>query len=572
MAQLEPRRKQPRRARERRMVRERRRDTLTTVRDQNVERLSDRLPTPLQNLRINTVLRDAFWYLRRNPLVWRVALGGLGAVFLLFVIANFFGGRIFPNVWALDVHLGGMTVDEAEVALNDYWLNRLRIALFVDGQQIGEATPTQLGIVLDARATAEHARGAGLAGMPLGFGVDPVIIFSEANYLAAQDYVLDLQAQVDFPPYNAGYTLNDGQVMGVAGREGRTMEVGATLDYLRSNPTGVVRSKRFDLFTSAVRPDYVDPEPHLEKVRALVSQRFELIGYDPFTDSYLQWSTDPETLVSWIEVDANGITLRQNAFEPFLDAQNASLDVQNTARYLDPIETMNAVREAISNQTPSVTLRIRYRSQNYTVQAGDTAFAIARKTGIPFYLIRDMNSGRNLDQLSPGDVLVLPSRDVTIQVDPIPSKRIIVDLREQQLIAYENGQEVFRWAISSGVSDAPTSPGIFQILTHQDIAFGSSYTLCSVEGCGQWKMYWFMGIYEVEPGLMNGFHGAVELPNGTYLGGGQVGTPYTFGCVMSRDDQAQQLYTWAEVGTIVEIVNSEFPPQSELARQALSGA
>ena len=24
-------------------------------------------------------------------------------------------------------------------------------------------------------------------------------------------------------------------------------------------------------------------------------------------------------------------------------------------------------------------------------------------------------------------------------------------------------------------------------------------------------MNWFMGVYEVRPGLMNGFHGAVEL-------------------------------------------------------------
>jgi hypothetical protein len=60
------------------------------------------------------------------------------------------------------------------------------------------------------------------------------------------------------------------------------------------------------------------------------------------------------------------------------------------------------------------------------------------------------------------------------------------------------------------------------------------------------------------------------LPNGRYLGGGSVGAPFTFGCVMSRDDEAKQLYDWAQTGTVVEIVSSEFAPQSQLARTAFS--
>ncbi|MBZ0300613.1 MAG: L,D-transpeptidase, partial [Anaerolineae bacterium] len=63
-------------------------------------------------------------------------------------------------------------------------------------------------------------------------------------------------------------------------------------------------------------------------------------------------------------------------------------------------------------------------------------------------------------------------------------------------------------------------------------------------------------------------HGAVELPNGRYLGGGNVGEPFTFGCVMSLDENAKALYDWAELGTIVEVLSSEYPPQSALAQQA----
>jgi hypothetical protein len=82
-------------------------------------------------------------------------------------------------------------------------------------------------------------------------------------------------------------------------------------------------------------------------------------------------------------------------------------------------------------------------------------------------------------------------------------------------------------------------------------------------------MHWFMGIYEVVPGLVNGFHGRVDLPGGTIMGNGNVGTQYTYGCVMSIDGDAEQLYRWAEEGTMVEIVSSEYPPQSDLGRLAL---
>jgi hypothetical protein len=56
------------------------------------------------------------------------------------------------------------------------------------------------------------------------------------------------------------------------------------------------------------------------------------------------------------------------------------------------------------------------------------------------------------------------------------------------------------------------------------------------------------------------------------MGGGNVGQPFTYGCVMSQNDNAEQLYRWADEGTLVEILSSEYAPQSELGRQALEMA
>src|SRR5690606_14595009 len=110
---------------------------VTTLREQNVERINSALPAPVRKLRANVILRDAFWYLRRNPLVWKSALGIAGVIFALFVIVNFLSGRIFPNVWSLGVALGGMTIEDAERALINYWTNDLQIDLYVEGQRIG---------------------------------------------------------------------------------------------------------------------------------------------------------------------------------------------------------------------------------------------------------------------------------------------------------------------------------------------------------------------------------------------------------------------------------------------------
>ena len=169
-----------------------------------------------------------------------------------------------------------------------------------------------------------------------------------------------------------------------------------------------------------------------------------------------------------------------------------------------------------------------------------------------------------------GDKVQIPSRDVIIPEDPVPHKRIIIDLETQWLVGFENGNLAFDWAISSGRETAPTYPGIFQILTHDQIAFGGSFALCDEAGtnCNQWEMAWFMGIYEVVPGLMNGFHGAVLLPNGNLLGGGGVYEPTTFGCIMSLDKNARLLFDWADPGTMVEIISEEFAPESDLARYA----
>lgn len=566
------RRRNPR-VRERQQARQRRRDSMANRRDDfsGSTRVSYAYETSVAwSERISLFLQDVWWRITKTPLIMYSVVGAVVVFFLFYVLSHTISGRIYPNVWAVGVHLGDLTVEEAEAAMLTAWYNDVRIRL-TDGDREWFASPLQLGLELDTGPIAEAAKSVGMAGIPMGWTLDPVV---SADYITAQNYMLDLAEAAEIPPMNAGYAWQgEGRIVGVAGSDGRHIDVAQSMQRLMDDIAQVVRTGHMELVANPLYPDVTDPTPYLQDAYAFATSPFQMVGYDPFVDERIPWTTTPEVLTSWLEAGPNGLTLREETYANFLAAQNASiLPEGETVRYLEPLETMDKLRQAIMSKAQNVNLRIRYRPTEYSVQRGDSAFSIAARLGIPYFRFEAANQGRDLNILSVGDILNVPSLDVAIPLDPVPHKRIIIDLDRQALVAYEHGQEVFRWAISSGLSTAPTSTGTFQILSHVDVARGSSYTLCDASrNCSQWQMNWFMGVYEVaENGLMNGFHGAVLLPNGNYLGGGSVGSPYTFGCIMSRDEQAKLLYDWAELGTVVEIISMRYPPRSELGRIAFA--
>ncbi len=569
MDTYEPRRKRSGRARDRQFARQRRTEDFETLKSEAPSVDLSRLKASDVAKRASVIFNDLRWYVLHKPQVAQIAGVVLGVLFLFFLGTHLLGGRAFPNVWSLGVDIGGMNQAEAQAALETAWQNT-RIALAVDNETVLSAAPSEMGLRLDTQKTFEAARGVGMAGIPLGYGVVPVVTL---DYAASQTYFLDLTNQVEIAPSNAGYAWQESQLVGVTGSAGRALDVMLTLQSLQQDPSGIVERRRLALQMAPLPPDTTDPSPFLDTARAFTRQTLLIQGYDPYRNESIQWTTTPEEQARWLEVTAAGLVVRADVFDRFIESLNGTLNPADTTeiRYIETSEARDLVSEAINNAQTDVTLRIRYQRTQYEVERGDTGYGIGRRTGIPYGLIEEQNSGRNMDQLSPGDIIYLPSRDVTMPMLPIASKRIIVNLDNQSLIAFENGEPVFNWLISSGMDTAPTYPGVYQILTHTELAFGSSFTLCSSDlSCGQWEMNWFMGIYEVVPGLMNGFHGGVLLPNGNYLGGGNVGVPYTFGCIMSRDSDARMLYDWAEEGTVVEIISSEYAPQSDLARQWVS--
>lgn len=561
--------------RERIEKRKRRREAMVVLRDEASSSLSrvsvPKAPrvSPDRLQRWGSIARDVLWHLMHRTMALR--LGIIGTVLLvgLFMVTSVLATDIPPNVWALGQPIGHMSRAEAADALFRAWHEETRIRVLLEEDIFAELPPDDVGLMLDIDAMVEEASTVGLSGIPFGVNIAPVV---RLNYGTAENYLLGIVNDVYIPPYEAGYALDNGQLIGVQGRPSRELDISGTLDAMQASPLRVLNNGELTLLTTSALPDVMDPMPFLADARDFLDNAFTLVGYDPFSNAYEPWTTTRDQMVNWLAAGYSSLILREEPFERFVDAINETLRTPTDARYLNEVEAIESVNQALVNGASEAIVRVRYTSTEYTVEYGDYGYRIADKTGLPYGLIEEANPDVEWEALSVGDVVRVPSRDRVLPIEPLAHKRIVVDLDEQWLVAFENGDIVFSWPISSGQPSAPTYTGIFQILSHTPVAYGSSFSLCNASGtsCGQWEMNWFMGIYEVVPGLMNGFHGAVLLPDGTYLGGGGVRYPSTFGCVMSEDESARQLYEWAELGTVVEIIDREFQPQSDLGRVAQS--
>ncbi len=242
-----------------------------------------------------------------------------------------------------------------------------------------------------------------------------------------------------------------------------------------------------------------------------------------------------------------GLVLAMNEAGPtgFLQSSAAFGD----ERYIDVADAVADMQVAIAQGQTSAIVRVWHHETTYTVQGGQTLASIGEQVGIPYPYIQAANPGINVDALSAGQELVLPSKDVLVPVDPIPAKRIVVSRGQQHLWAYENGQVVYDWVISTGLPTSPTALGTFQVQTHDENAYAQ-----------QWNLYMphFMGFYHPGPNmdLWNGFHGFPTRGGGYLLWSDDLGTPVTYGCVLLSLENAQALYNWAEDGVVVEVRGS----------------
>jgi len=193
------------------------------------------------------------------------------------------------------------------------------------------------------------------------------------------------------------------------------------------------------------------------------------------------------------------------------------------------------------------------------VQPGDTLSLIAFDHHMPRYQLERANPDIDPGAIDVGQEIVIPSIDALLPYPLTPGKRIEIDLPKQRMYVFEYDTQVYTFTVSTGISRTPTIPGQFQILFKEEAAFAKRWQL---------DMPYFMGVYEEDEGFFNGIH---ELPithYGTRLSRGVLGYPASFGCIIMDEGDAETLFHWAEIGTLVRI--SGYAPGTPTWQQTLA--
>jgi lipoprotein-anchoring transpeptidase ErfK/SrfK len=158
--------------------------------------------------------------------------------------------------------------------------------------------------------------------------------------------------------------------------------------------------------------------------------------------------------------------------------------------------------------------------------------------GVSMWTLAQANGIRNPSLIYVGQVLRISGGGSSAPPAPpsVPTsgRWIDVNLSAQRVTAYQGGTAVRSTLCSTGLSGTPTPAGQFRIYVKyaSTLMTGPGYYLPNVP----YTMYFYRGY---------GLHGTYWHSN--------FGRPMSHGCINLPTSEAQWLFNWASVGTLVNI-------------------
>lgn len=218
-----------------------------------------------------------------------ILLGGLLTLLIVFlawgILQASFTGQIFPGTTVTGVPVGGLNETEATTILaqNEAYPIKGRIILQYGGQT-WMASPAELGLSLDAHATARRAYGVGREGnllrqvlnqvqsLAFGISISPVMTLQQEQSLF---YISKIAEQIDRPIIEASLGINGTEVVVRSGETGLQVDRMETLnrltDLLKTMQDGVV-----EISVTETPPVILDVEEQAKQARAILSQPLAL--------------------------------------------------------------------------------------------------------------------------------------------------------------------------------------------------------------------------------------------------------------------------------------------------------
>ncbi|MBX3001791.1 MAG: L,D-transpeptidase family protein [Caldilineaceae bacterium] len=482
-----------------------------------------------------------------------ILIGMVGGL-LILAIYLYIGDLLAPGSRTLGMDLGGLSMREATTMLDQNWQQR-SIRLEVDSDERTETKLETLGIQLEAAETvrALHAQArtrAGITALLQGNPQEIAPILHRDREMAASN-LRAIVAQFEIPAVDARVEIVEGRAITVDPMVGRRVDVDATVDLLMSRLSMVINEGRLPLVVASVQPltTNADLAEIAAQINRLLVTPLSIELYDPINNQSIPWNILPQIWAEWLVIDLHPVdgTPFHWAMDPsrvkrYLDQETGAL---GQGRYVQLDAAVSALNQAVSRGDYNVELRVYHRQRTHIVQPGETLSSIAWEYGMPYPWLEAANPNV-AGGIFAGQSLTIPSLDQLLPLPVVRNKRIVVSLSQQRMWAYENGGLKWDWPVSTGIESSPTSPGVFQIQSHEENAYA-----------GNWDLWMpsFLGIYRPVPHVdfMNGFHGFPTRDGANLLWTQNLGRPVTFGCILLSSDNAALLFNWAEKGVIVEV-------------------
>lgn len=246
--------------------------------------------------------------------------GLLAGILLSFLIGSFLlavistissANRVIKGIAVNGLDLSGLTLDEATVAISSQmqYTNTGRIVM-VYKEQSWLATPSELGLFLDARASAQNALDTGRGFNPVsntiqkiksrlnGYNLPPAMVFDEKT---TQQYLLKISEQINRPVVEAGISIQDLEVTTQTGQVGLELDVDSTLKVL-SVQLQTLQDGVVPLIVKETPPVLVDAAPLAESARKIISAPLVLTVPDAAQTGLGPWTIDQAAIARVLTV------------------------------------------------------------------------------------------------------------------------------------------------------------------------------------------------------------------------------------------------------------------------------
>jgi len=481
-------------------------------------------------------------------------VGIFSAWMALQVVLWRYQARIYPNVYVLGVNLGGLTLSEASERLTRTFTHTDAGRLILsDGQREWPIPWRDAGLRLDVDTTVRKAFNVGRAEQ----GLRTFLTMREEPHFVAPVLVVDpavarrvlerMAPEVEVPPTDATLLLRGDRFVAMSSQPGRVMDVETAVEKVLVAPTHLGRDSHVALPFQVVPPRIADVSGVHAQAEEMLSRQVHISTYDMLTGESFAWTLGRDTILNWLRTEQteDGRGLSIVVVEEAMQSTLAGLATElGEDRSFSFEQATQQVLSVFQEGGGAVKLRVTRLPRTCTVQSGDTLSTIAARFGMPLGLIVEANPELDLDRLSVGQQLAIPSQDVLTPYFSRSTKRIVISIAGQRLRAYEQGTLLYDWPISTGMASSPTYTGIFQVLSKEEKAYASEWDL--------WMPH-FLAVYRAGGEVYNGIHGLPILSSGRRLWEGALGRPASYGCIILGIKEAETLYNWADIGVLVII-------------------